>query len=360
MVLTLNAMFHGLNSTQDQFNQVISKLGNMPLAAGYDVEEVGDVSGKSVWGFAGAVLLRDGRVLLVPLSNGYFFIYDPVLKTTSRTCASPEGGQGYWGGVLLRDGNVLLFPVFARKCCLYNTSNDMARTVGSDLSIGGFNERLIGGTLLPDGRVLMVPFSAGRCYVYDPLNESTLPIGGDIGMSAFCGAQLLPDGTVLLVPCRAPRCMIYDYRDDSLVQSANAIGYSGGSLLPNGNVLMIRYITSAYAEFDPITNTAKNVGGPAISALHTFCGCAHLGDGTIIIAPRCEDKINIYNYRNQVTTVLPNELFYTDHRYIGAIALPDGTVLLVPNGAPRCMIVKPRGTTPLPKSTCLSPYLNKY
>ena len=96
-------------------------------------------SGLGANAFYGGVLLLDGRVLLVPLSKGQCYVYDPVAQTTTATGASGLGANAFYGGVLLLDG-----------------------------------------------RVLLVPYSKGQCYVYDPVAQTTTATGASgLGTSTF-------------------------------------------------------------------------------------------------------------------------------------------------------------------------------
>jgi hypothetical protein len=69
-----------------------------------------------------AVLLPDGRMLMIPFAAGYLYIYDPVNNTSAQFGVGYSAVNGFTRGVLLPDGRVFLVPSNATKAKIVYTN----------------------------------------------------------------------------------------------------------------------------------------------------------------------------------------------------------------------------------------------
>ncbi len=150
--------------------------------------------------FAGACLLRDGRVFFAPAGlslTAQAYIYDPELDRLQP--AGEAVVSGYNGCTLLADGRVLLMPYSATAPLIYDPRADSmtvsAAAVPPELQQG---MDYVAGQLLPDGRVLLVPYLAPQPLLYDPAADSLAVVDVDLGGNNCGGAVLLADGRVLV------------------------------------------------------------------------------------------------------------------------------------------------------------------
>ncbi|HYL92319.1 MAG TPA: kelch repeat-containing protein [Alphaproteobacteria bacterium] len=152
-------------------------------------------------GLSQAVLLKDGRVLLVGASGAE--LYDPVTNrfTTTGKMTVP---RTKFGAALLPDGRVLIaggqtggaWGPKVTSTQIYDPSSGMF-TAGPELNIKRF--KLAKGVVtLKDGRVLIAG-GADQPEIYDPTSGAFTPIPGN-RLDGFCfsTATLLSNGQVLL------------------------------------------------------------------------------------------------------------------------------------------------------------------
>ena len=207
----------------------------------------------NAWGFAGGVLMPDGRVYCVPLTlgiggaNTQAKIYDAANDiVTTANGVYPYGGTqvGYRGAVLLPDGNVFVVPHEANTALIYNpVANTLTTANGTYKANVGSPAGFWGGVLLKDGRVFCVPYSSTTARIYDPVtNTLSTPTGTYPGNSSFAGGVLLPDGRVYMIPLVSTTARIYDPITDTLITPPGVVGgfgatgWVGGLLLPDGRV----------------------------------------------------------------------------------------------------------------------------
>jgi WD40 repeat protein len=144
----------------------------------------------SISGENNAVLLPNGKVLVVSSRDRTAELFDPITETWSIT-SSPAGVGSL---VLLSDGRVLEISSAATQ--LYDSST-------ATWSKSGNPNAIIGGItpmLLPNGKVLAAGYPDGISAVllelYDP-ETGVWTVNGRLNSMSFGTATLLPDGRVL-------------------------------------------------------------------------------------------------------------------------------------------------------------------
>lgn len=259
-------------------------------------------------GWAGGVLLRDGRVFCVPSNALKARIYDPVQNTV--TTPSPEfrlsgqSGSAFAGGVLMSDGRVFCVPhnMTGGNPKIYNPASDSVDIVGGTWPANG---SFLGGVLLKDGRVFLCPTgtaqSGYKARIYDPATNTTITPGGTYpdraGSLAFYGGVLMADGRVFVVPFGNTTARIYDPVADTVTTPNGTYpgggAFAGGVLLPNGNVFMVPYnSTSAYV-YNPYTNSASVISG-SYPGSNAYRGGVLLKDGRVYCIPASTSTARIY------------------------------------------------------------------
>jgi hypothetical protein len=208
-----------------------------------------------------------------------------------------------------------------------------------------------GSVLLPDGRVCFVPDTATSIGFFNPRTNTfsnIVPVGDGISSlgGGWRGGVLMPDSNVVFFPNSNAFLCMYDPVTNILSKRQSPLPgvYLGGCLLPNGNVLCVpNQSGSLLHELNPYLPLGTEqkftlVGSGALS------GCALRPDGTVLLVPQNETFAYIYKYDadvfNSVQTV--SGLIVGPNYYSGAVYLPTGRVLLVPNVAPRSAYI--RGT----------------
>ena len=302
--------------------------------------------------YIGGVLMPDGRVIFAPYASTKIGIYNPVSNTFTETASSPTnwltGSKKFWGGVLVPDGRIIFNTYYYLYLGTYTPStNTFTQTFvpNSILANQSLDEVFAGGVLLPDGRVVFVPFSYSKLCVYNPvsgtLTESIFAgtaLTGEYGGASYvsrkyAGGVLLPDGRVVFVPYNMKKLGIYNPNTETYTETAyniattgaslngvttSATKYSGGVLLPDGNVCFIPYSSSnKLGIYNPTADTFTET---------TYANTSLNGSGTTI-------------------------------KYAGGILLPDGRVLFVPYNSNKLGILS--GFPPVPKERCLHPAFNK-
>jgi|APGre2960657373_1045057.scaffolds.fasta_scaffold03827_3 streptogramin lyase len=243
------------------------------------VGDLGSVNGKHV----GGVLLPDGRVVFVPFSAATIAIFNPVTNTYSTTLNVGAASFKYNAGVLLPDGRVVFVPAYASAIGIFNPTTNTYSTVG--VLPGG--DAYAGGVLLPDGRVVFVPRSASTIGIFNPATDTYSTIGGMPGNNAYFGGVLLPDGRVLFVPWSATAIVLFN----PITNTYSTIGgmpgnfaYYGGVLLPDGRVVFIPYNATTFGIFNPATNAYSTIAGPP-GGNGSYGGGVILPDGRVVCVP---------------------------------------------------------------------------
>jgi hypothetical protein len=144
-------------------------------------------------GYEGAVLVPDGRVIMVPTNVSNLGIYNFNTNSYSTINISPY--TGYSTAVYHPNGNVYFAPWTATNIGIFNT------TTNSFSTRSGITAGQRGSCLLPDGRIMFSPGQTAITFtnIYNPYTNTLSTITG-LPINSFIGCTLLQDGRVLLVP----------------------------------------------------------------------------------------------------------------------------------------------------------------
>lgn len=204
---------------------------------------------------------------------------------------------------------------------------------------GGTNPYL-SGIMMENGNIFFVPFNATAGQIYDPINDRIItPTGSYPGSAAYSGAVLIHSGEVLLVP-RNTVCRVYNPYSDSVrtIGSAPAVAnaFYSGVVLPDGRVYCVAGGSSFAQIIDPKLNTVTALpGSPATGAV----GAVLLPDGRILVVPNGvpNSPAVIYNpITNTHTSTSLNPPVNT--AYFGGVIMPDDDIFIIPNSATSAVI----------------------
>ena len=306
-----------------------------------------------------SVLLRNGQVLLaggvdnanIPLATAE--LYDPASGTFSAT-GSMSQARGFANAVLLADGRVLVSGGFGSSPTL-NTAEVYDPATGSFTPTGNLNNGRSHhtGTLLPDGTVLI----AGGRAINGPssvvlASAETFDPAANSGAGAFTSigsmnsprdkhtATLLPNGTVLLtggfvsfpaiVTASTSSAEIFDPATTTFTLTGSmsvARAQHTASLSPDGSVLVAGGVpdtggttpSSPTAEiFNPGTGTFSRTG--SMTMQRELAGAVVLLNGNPLISGG-DDGVN---------TTANEDIYYSTSAaaplIVTTTSLPNGTV----------------------------------
>lgn len=280
------------------------------------------------------VVLDDGRILVL---GGAPEIYDPATETF--TVVEAEGAVGNArAAVRLHDGRVLTSD--GNSQWLFDPATTTFQMVGE---LPAFVMGLLG-----DGRALLLGHPSGiawnRTYLFDPESNEfeegppTLHPHGD-GLSGAVVALL--DGRVLLLGTTVSE--VFDPVTDSFTEVGHHLNRSGftATLLSDGRVLIVGgqeesepFDLVRMAEiFDPSTGEFTPVG--ELDQGRFWHAAALLPDGTVLVVGGASgdlrsglDQAEIFDPSSGEFAAVPSSM--TRERVApGAVALPDGRVLIV-------------------------------
>ena len=320
----------------------------------------------AVSGYAGGVVLKDGRIVLIPLKNIRIAIYNPTTKKVSY-CSNYVTG-GYFGGVLLKDGRVFLANHHPDKPAIYDP---IKNTVSSN-SVGNGGKHFRGCVLLNDGRVLCIPQKNNTIGLYDPnVVPNTfikMTYNGTTNNSKWGGGVLLADGRVVFVPRNSNAIGLYDPSKvipftliETPLLTQGGEKYETGCLLPDGRVVFTPLNSNTIGIFDPSSKTfIKEVFNELPSGGSKYHGCTTLPDGRVLFVPWNAKNVGIYTPslnggKGTFTRFLMNAIPKT---FVGAVLMPSGQVLMVPYNADRIGIIN--GFPAVPIERCTHAVFNKY
>jgi WD40 repeat protein len=279
--------------------------------------------------FHTAMLLPDGKVLVVGRSSATTELYDPSTGTWSITGSLNVPRDGHTA-TLLANGKVLVAGGFANSCCLQsdltNTAELYDPATGEWSFTGNLNVPRRGhtATLLANGKVLVAGGgTTAELYeeLYDPATGKWSLTGTLSGFRVRHKATLLQDGKVLVAGgCVDGECFLTAELYDPNTETWSITGSPNTprdihtlTLLPNGNVLLsggegqcCPYIRLDTAElYNPATGRWSYTGSLNTSRVaHT---ATLLPDGKVLIAGGADNTAELYDTEalGPAPTVLP-------------------------------------------------------
>jgi hypothetical protein len=204
-----------------------------------------NTSGYDSFGYTGGVLLKNGKIYMVPNVGGTARIFDPGSGVTTPSGSFPTSKN--FKAVLLPNGNVYCIPgnfSAGESARIYNPAANTLTTVSGTFTIGCNN-----GILMADGRVFCATVS-GSAIIFNP-TTNTLS-NANVTMSPGSKAELLPDERVLIISDSAIK-IYYPDLDVAVTSSVTISGVSHFTLIQNGKILILT--SSGLRLYDPIFDT---------------------------------------------------------------------------------------------------------
>lgn len=317
-------------------------------------------------GGLGGVLMRDGRVFIVPRDGTAAYIFDPSTNAMSSVGTFPAGNK-FYGGTLLHDGRVFFIPCEVTYTNIFDPTTNTVST--PNVTFPGGTLPFVFGVTLPDGRVFLNPFSSTYALIYNPTTDTiSTPNVTFPGAYTYQGSVLLPDGRVFMVPLGSSqtRALLFDPATNTVTSTSASFGstankYLGAVLMPNGNVFCIPANATTSRIFNPTTGEVTTPSVTFPGGVAFGFGCL-LPDGRVFLTPWYSTTARIFNpVTNTLST--PSGLFsaISAPRNIGSVLLPDGRVFVVPYGPAteaRTVHTGGWGSVRLPTGVLTSPFLN--
>jgi len=251
----------------------------------------------------------------------------------------------YNGLVTLSDGRLLLFPGALDVGSIYDPSTGVFSKIPVQIPAGFAN-----GMLLPNGKVCFIPGAPKNISIWDPqtntLSASKIDLSINGVSTPYNGGTLLPNGNILLTPYgRKDGTVIYDPINDtvkhiysSAFTTVGGRGFFSGSLsldgkyvylVPHDSVQMVRISLS-----EPHTVSFVGAGGLGISQTEAFSSSVQLPNGKIFLTPYNASSAALFDPVANTITLIGKDKFLANRRnYITSILLPDGRVCMAPYGA---------------------------
>jgi hypothetical protein len=243
------------------------------------------------WG-AGCLGL-DGVVYMSPQSVNFVGSYDPATNRYTRKAALTGT---YGGAIVVPDGRIVMVPVTPATIAVYDPVNNSVATLAHGEAAGWSS-----GTYHPNGKVYMAPYGLDYVGIYDPV-ANTYTRGAAVGAAfggtnRYEGVVVMPNGKMLFVPNRAPCLGIYDPVTNIWTDgpptgiAAGTAAYTGGCMLADGRVLLFPRSGANFGLYDPknetfclcnynfngsITGACMTPGGIVVTAPSTYVGVATL------------------------------------------------------------------------------------
>jgi hypothetical protein len=302
--------------------------------------------------FFGGVCLPTGRILFAPYNTTNPGIYNPLQDQYSDMTVSVSiPAQAYHGGVLLPSGKIVFIPYNSPSISIYvNESTTMTDMYTHGVAAPAFS----GGVLDPNGNVVMIPCSTtSNICTYNPNNNTFSNVVKINADGTFSGGVLLPNGNIVCVAnTNSNICQFNPFNGTvSNSVSVNSSKYLGGVLAPNGNVILVG---SNVGVFNPYVGTLTNI--KTNTKPYGFSGGCLLPTGQIVLAPFNSSNVGLVDPINLTysnSTPVPSDL-----QFSGATLLFDGRVVLTPYSGYVGVLST---VTPAPsREFCLSPYFNNF
>jgi streptogramin lyase len=319
--------------------------------------------------YGGAVLTQHG-VFAFPYNESEILKVD--FDGGVSHCGVLETGSGGWlGGVLGRDGNVYAMPFLANAGGILRIKPDTCQTSVIDAGSVGFAGAVVDGS----GRIWAMPNSATETLRFDPSTGviDAFPLSGpDGGAPLLKAAALSPDGQRVFGFKRDPSVMSQYY--DSNASMPVPVGFE----LPNMALTVVTAVTVADGGIwaPPLTGRFVSVVDPvdAGSAGPFFLGMlpdfslsrgALRGDGHLIVLPGLGSSLlDVDTASGTAFRFVYDDNFdagasATNTPWIALIALPDGTLVAIPNNDPDVLFITLDRPGELDPAAALSQWLNK-
>lgn len=213
--------------------------------------------------FACATLLPDGRAYLPNLNAAVpSAVYDYATDTVTTVAGNAQSSSVQ----LLPTGQAMTFGLGTLGFFDYRTDTFTTQT-------GPARSGVAGSCLLPDGRVLWAYTNGGAqlamTYDFRTRSYTTTSVWVAPSAEAFRSLVQLPDGRALGIPYTGSALVVFDYRDDSWTSYAGpGVAYWGGSVMPDGRVLLVPSATALDAAVVSVAGVDR---APSLDACYHPC-----------------------------------------------------------------------------------------
>ncbi len=250
--------------------------------------------------FRGGVLVKDGRIVLVPRTGEFVGEYNPVTNSVVQTARHGQPG-GFGMGVVLDDGyTVVLTPRGSRNVGIY----DAAKQTYRDGAAHGrqSDNAFLGCVKISPELVVFGPLHSKVVGLYNPKTDiyTDGPAHNEADSYNFSLIiQSSKTGKIIFTPFYSKHVGIYDPVNNAYTSGAahNAhvlSAYSGCVELDNGHILMAPRDAAHVGIYDPVTDTF--IKGPEHGeGKGAFMAAERMPDGEVIMAAFRSDHIGIYD-----------------------------------------------------------------
>ena len=319
-------------------------------------------AGTPSFSFFGGISLPNGRVLLTPNNYSNVGMFNPYTdKYSDMTLLGAKiPPNAFNGGVLAPSGKIVFVPLYSGNVCTYiNENTTMSNAFQHNVPTPAF----CGGVLDAQGNVVMVPFNSGNICTYsDRLNTFSNVAPPLIG--GFAGGVIYQVGgstNVVCVPRTSLNVCVFSTQTRAVSNLTSALGnkFSGGVLTSNGtggyNIVLVpssgNVCVLTIGSTAKMSNIVTNVPGPT-----AFSGGCLLPTGNVILAPFSSSNVG---FVNPIAMTYSNSTAVPVTPFAGATLMRDGRVCLVPANSANVGVLT---TVTPPQNTefWLSPYFNKF
>jgi len=266
--------------------------------------------------FNGGVLTPSGKIVFVPFQSGNVCVYNHEDTTMANTFQHNVKTPSFCGGVLDHQGNVTMIPYStSSNICTYN---DQSNTFSNAAFIGA-NGTFAGGViyqLAGSTNVVCVPQTNSNVCVFSPQTRTVSNLISSQG-NRFSGGVLTSNGTggynIVLVPSSGNVCLLTIGTTAAMSNIVTNVpgprAFSGGCLLPTGNVIMAPFSSSNVGMVDPIKMTYSN-STPVPP--NPFAGATLTRDGRVVLVPAGGTNSNV-GILNTITPPQNNEFWLSPY-----------------------------------------------
>jgi hypothetical protein len=249
--------------------------------------------------FRGGVLVKDGRIVLVPRTGKFVCEYDPATNTIVQTAEHGQEG-GFGMGVVLDDGyTVIMTPRGSRNVGIYDARTQTYRD-GAAHGRSSDNA-FLGCVKISPELIVFGPLHSKVVGLYNPKTD-TYTDGPAHNEAETYNFSIITrssrTGNVIFTPFYSKHVGVYDpnkntYTSGAAHQANVLSAYSGSVELENGHILMAPRNASHVGIYDPVTDTFMK-GPEHGEGKGAFMEAERMPDGEIIMAAFRSNHIGIY------------------------------------------------------------------
>ena len=249
--------------------------------------------------FRGGVLVKDGRIVLVPRTGKFVGEYDPKTNTVSQTTFHGQDGGFGMGSVLDNGYTVILTPRGSRNVGIYDART---QTYRDGVAHGRPEDNaFLGSVKISEELIVFGPLLSPVTGLYNPKTDTYKdgPPHNETDRYNFSViTRSAKTGDVIFTPFMSEHVGIYKPSENIYISGAahNANtndAYSGSVELENGLIIMAPRKARHIGIYDPMNDTFMK--GCEHGENDAAFMAAELMDGEVIMAPFRADHIGIYN-----------------------------------------------------------------